>query len=112
MKKQSNFRNKLRKIKFKDIINPKKWLHFIQGNLINIFFGSHYMEQYQYRVSRDECKKCVERGYCDGCGCPMPMAAFVSSNQCSKGHWDKMYNRKNWKKFKKLFNFKIIVESE
>lgn len=34
-----------------------------------------------------KCSECVKQGYCSGCGCDMPEAAFDPYLSCSEGKW-------------------------
>jgi hypothetical protein len=93
---------KLSNLKFKDIINPVKWWHFIVGTLIRLLTGgSEYYEQVNHRMKT--CSDCVENKSCFHCGCTMPDGMLVKGNKCSNGKWGPMLKKEQWKQYKKIY---------
>lgn len=105
----------IRKIRFKDVINPKKWgavleayeKKFVGG--ITLEFCEEvdllsytdielahnlaltkdttveYCQMVVYRANK--CRDCVDAGSCVHCGCSTPENMYARSNWCSAGKW-------------------------
>lgn len=101
----------LKKIKFKDVVNPYKWLSFIRGNSNVGTLPLHELEQIIYRVNK--CAECLERGYCDHCGCSMPAKAYdpnsVCDNEETGERWGPMFGKEAWEQYKKDFKIDIGI---
>lgn len=103
----------------KDILNPKKWGAYIDGEIIEKN-GIHleyneiipFCQQLMMRLIR--CSECVEAGKCVGCGCIMPLAAIVPNNFCSEEKWKEMVPPEDWEKYmkEKGMRFKAMMSPE
>jgi hypothetical protein len=119
----------IRKIRYKDIINPKKWkavleaydkkylggitLEFCQEvDLLsytepefayNLALSKNttieYCQMVAYRA--EKCSDCVEAGSCLHCGCSTPENMYARSNWCSAGKWPAHENDEDFVKHKK-----------
>lgn len=87
-------------MRLKDLINPKRWLAFIQGTVTNWIIPFHKVEQIAYRAN--QCKDCLEAGKCKHCGCHTPSFFYNNLFFCEEGKWGPFFSRKNWQKFKEL----------
>lgn len=105
-----NLKNKLRRIRFKDVINPLKWWSFVVGWLFSLFLKRHIIEQYAIRLF--ECNDCVDAGSCHHCGCSMPQKAWVKNETCSAGNWGPMKSAKEWAEYKETYGLTVKVSYE
>jgi len=97
----------IKKKGLRDILNPVKWLIYIQhlrekyitGVRIKKEDAFSYAEQLLFR--QNLCKDCYKAGSCIACGCEINGLMTTSSASCSEGRWKKMLNRKEWEQLKK-----------
>lgn len=119
----------IRKIKFLDIINPRKWKAILEAYEKKFIGGislefceevdmlyhtepelAHnlaatkkvsvdYCQMVVYRANK--CRDCVEAGSCHHCGCTTPENMFSISNWCSAGKWPAHENEEDFKQHKK-----------
>jgi len=103
---------KITRLKYKDLISPYKWKAFLVGYYIAdikrfIYIIYHLLEypilkilgektevpisevdRAFYIVYRHlQCSDCMQRGFCDGCGCTTPANILPANNYCHKGKW-------------------------
>lgn len=76
----------LKRIRFKDVINPRKWFSVFYSFFISKVFPLHILEQMVLRVYDNECRNCVKNGTCFSCGCDMSKV-FSPYDECTEGNW-------------------------
>lgn len=106
-------RNPDKPIKWKDVLNPRKWLSIaVAVTAINLV-PPHIVEQLALRIYDKQCSKCVKAGSCIDCGCAMPAKAYDPYAECSMGNWGPMIlDKGEYKKFRKQYPITITVEHE
>lgn len=114
------FRSILENVKkrgLKDLLNPKKWLNFINGliigvNGINLKENEilSYSEQLVYRSLR--CSQCFAEKACIDCKCPQPLSATVKKHECTLGKYKAMMSPEKWEEFKSQNNLKFKLSYE
>lgn len=105
-----------RKRKFKDILNPARWILYIRG-IKRGFKGTtlkingedsltvdnenlqSFIEQVVFRQSFPECRKCFEQGQCIHCGCDKSLF-YDQQMVCSGGNWGEMKSPEEWEEYK------------
>jgi hypothetical protein len=104
--------NNIKSRGLKDILNPKKWLNYVNGliigvNGINLKEGEilSYSEQLVYRSIK--CSQCFEEKACIDCKCPQPLSATVKSHECTLGKYRGMLSPQKWEEFKKQNGIKF-----
>lgn len=97
----------LKKIKFKDFFNPKKWRSVVESKLVDkyaVYGQVHVIEQMMYRFLA--CSNCFRAGYCignkqcKGCGCDIPEKMLVLWEEDSCGNWGPVMSEEAWKQYK------------
>lgn len=102
--------NKDKKIRLEDI-NKKNVTNYIKGTWNywkfkhNYNMDKHIIEQAFYRAFL--CINCLERTYCDICGCATPAMFFSPDKEDARERWKEMLGEKEWKKFKEKNNIVI-----
>ncbi len=98
------------KIKFIDVINPKKWMSVIRAFLNRDIYAQHIVEQIMFRYL--ECEPCVKNGSCLHCGCSLKGSLNKMSDlqaEDSDGKWGKVMPEEDWQSYKILNNIKFSL---
>lgn len=112
-----NLIDNIKKRGARDILNPKKWAAYLDGEIIENG-GIHLSYEeiipfcQQLMVRLIKCSECVEAGKCVGCGCKMPIAAIVPNNFCSEEKWKEMMTPENWNKYLEETGLKFKLSYE
>jgi len=70
---------------------------------------AHIQEQALYRAFL--CKPCVDRGYCDLCGCRSPHLFLAPNKTDARNKWSKMVSHSDWEEFKKTPTYGQYIKS-
>jgi len=116
LKKLQKVWSQLVRLKWQHLISPRKWGHVIEAKKLEKLeqeegLPLHLEELIEYRKTRPGCKACVEKGFCDHCGCSIPAAMYVPDNECSGGHWDSFpdFDKGIWDNYKEQYDITITI---
>lgn len=100
---------KLRATKWRDWVNPLKWISVLYATVMRWMFPDHVVEQLIIRMYNSECRECVLGNECKHCHCEMSKV-YVPWEECSLHEWGRMImSKKKYKEYRDDIPVEITV---
>lgn len=109
-KKLWGMRKTIKNTKWKDWVNPFRWLQVLYADLLSSIFPPYILEQYMLRIFDEECKRCVKEGACFDCGCSTPEKMYLDGSSCSLENWGPIIeNEEEYRKIREESPVEILI---